>query len=171
MKRKDLIPALVMVVLLAVAGLVWFAPWPGQAAPAVELRTLDGERIDLASLEGRPALVQFWATSCVTCVAEIPHLKALYQDLAADGLVMVGVAMEYDPPKHVARMVEEKSLPYPIALDRDGRVAQAFGDVQLTPTTVLIDPHGRIAWKRIGELDFDRLNRQIRDMLGGQTAG
>lgn len=171
MKRKDLISAAAAAFIAVAAGVVWFAPWAGQAAPDVTMRTLDGERVALSAFEGEPVLIQFWATTCVTCVAEMPHLKALHAKLADKGFTLLAVAMEYDPPKQVARMVEEKALPYEIALDTDGSVARAFGDVRLTPTSVLIDPRGRIVWQRMGELDFDALAREIRGLMSPAGTG
>jgi peroxiredoxin len=166
MKRKDLITAVAAVAIVAGAALVWLNPWGGKPAPDVVMRDLSGDSIRLSDFQGQPVLLQFWATTCVTCVAEMPHLVELHRELAPEGLAMIGVAMSYDPPEQVRRMVQEKQLPYRIALD-DGDVAAAFGDVRLTPTTVLIDPQGRIDWRHMGFIDFQQLEARIRDMLAG----
>lgn len=167
MKRKELISALAVAVVIAGALLAWFGPWGGSSAPNVELTMLDGRTASMASYEGKPVLLQFWATTCVTCVKEIPQLKALHKALGPSGLELIGVAMSYDPPQQVASMAAEKSLPYPIALDRDGSIAKAFGGVRLTPTTVLINAQGKVVWRRLGELDFASVEDQIRGMLKG----
>lgn len=171
MPRKEIITGVLALAIVAAVGYLWFAPPAREPAPAVSFEMLGGERLELASLEGQPVLLQFWATTCVTCVAEMPELTRLHQDLADDGLAMLGVAMPYDPPDQVRTMVTEKGLPYRIALDRSGAVTRAFGDVRLTPTSVLIDPQGRVVWQRVGLLDFEALRREIRDMLAaGDTA-
>jgi len=167
MKRRDLISAAAGLAVIGGAGLAWFGPWGGNRAPDVKLTMLDGRTASMGSFEGKPVLLQFWATTCVTCVKEMPQLKALHRKLAPKGLEMVGVAMSYDPPGQVKNMVREKSLPYPIALDNDGTVAKAFGGVRLTPTTVLINPQGDVVWRRLGELDFAGVADQIRGMLKG----
>jgi len=144
-------------------------PAQGQPAPEVAVTTLSGKRLQLDELQGKPVMLQFWATTCTTCVAEIPHLKDLHGEFTDDGLRLVAVAMPYDPPEQVRRMAQDKALPYTVALDREGAITKAFGDVRLTPTTVLVDAQGRIAWKRQGRLDFNQLKSEIKARL--KTAG
>ncbi|PWG62742.1 TlpA disulfide reductase family protein [Spiribacter halobius] len=171
MPRKEIVTGVLALAIVAAVGYLWFAPPAREPAPAVRMDMLEGGQLELASLQGQPVLLQFWATTCVTCVAEMPELVHLHEDFADQGLAMVGVAMPYDPPEQVRTMVAEKGLPYRIALDRSGEVTQAFGDVRLTPTTVLIDPQGRVVWQRVGLLDFERLREEIRGMLpAGDTA-
>ncbi len=166
MQRKDLITAIAAVAVVVAAALAWIGPWGGNPAPDVALRDLDGNEVNLSEFRGQPVLMQFWATTCVTCVAEMPHLVELYRELEPEGLELIGVAMAYDPPAQVRQMTQEKGLPYRIALDQDGVIAAAFGDVRLTPTSVLIDPEGQVAWRRMGEIDFEQLAERIRGMLG-----
>ncbi len=166
MKSKDFITAVAATAIIAAAAFAWIGPWTGKTAPDVALQDLSGQQLQLADFRGQPVLLQFWATTCVTCVAEMPHLAKLYRELAPEGLALIGVAMAYDPPQQVRRMAREKDLPYPIALD-DGAIASAFGDVRLTPTTVLIDPQGRVVWRRMGEIDFEQLEARLRGMLTG----
>lgn len=162
---------MIAAVLVVTVGLVWLGPWSGEPAPEVNFTTLDGREINLADLRGQPVLVTFWATTCPGCVAEIPHLKNLYSELGPQGMELIAVAMSYDPPEQVAAMVEERDMFYPIVLDKDDRIANAFGDIRLTPTTVLIDPDGRIVWRRLGELDMQQVKRQIVGMLPVERAG
>lgn len=162
---------MIAAVLAVTVGLVWLGPWSGEPAPEVNFTTLDGREINLADLRGQPVLVTFWATTCPGCVAEIPHLKNLYSELGPQGMELIAVAMSYDPPEQVAAMVEERDMFYPIVLDKDDRIANAFGDIRLTPTTVLIDPDGRIVWRRLGELDMQQVKRQIVGMLPVERAG
>lgn len=171
MSRQGLIPATLAIVVTVAALAIWFVPGSGRAAPEVTLETLDGESIALSELEGAPVMLQFWATTCRTCVAEMPHLKQLHKELGSDGFKLVAVAMPYDPPDQVRRMTREKQLPYTVALDRDGTITSTFGDIRLTPTTVLINANGQIVWQRKGKLDFERLETEIRNMMAAKETG
>lgn len=165
MKAKDILLGLFALVLVGALAYVWMSPEGLKRAPEVALRTLDGKEINLAGLRGKPVLVTFWATSCPGCVKEIPHLIELYRDFAPQGLQLVAVAMDYDPPDHVLAMRDARQIPYPIALDIEGVAARAFGNVRLTPTSFLIAPDGRIVRQKIGEMEMADVRAQIRAML------
>lgn len=171
MTLKDGLIAGIGVALLAGAALVWFAPWEGERAPDVRLTTLEGESIQLSDLRGKPTVVTFWATTCVTCVQEIPHFAELYEELGPRGLEIIAIAMEYDPRKQVEAMVESRRMPYTIALDNDGSAARAFGEIRLTPTTVVISPSGEIVQRRLGMPDMERLRERLENMLPADGAG
>lgn len=144
----------------------WLAPDGLNTRPDIGLMTLDGEELQLASLQGRPVLVTFWATTCNSCVSEIPHLIELYDELAPLGLEVIGIAMDYDPPNRVVAMRKVHNIPYRIALDIHADAARAFGNVRLTPTSFLIAPDGRIVYRKTGALNMARLREDIRDLLG-----
>lgn len=167
MRTKELLSAAFAVLVLALAAFLWFSPSGAKVAPPATFTLLDGRTLDLAALRGRPVLVTFWATTCPGCVAEMPHLVELYRDLHGRGLEIVGVAMEYDPPAQVREMVARRNVNYPIALDSDGALARAFGDVRLTPTHFVIDPQGRIVQQKLGELDLAALRVRLEPMLKG----
>lgn len=157
---------LIFIALLGVslAAVIWMPSGLGPA-PQVKFNTLTGESIALSSLEGKPVLITFWATSCVTCIHEIPLLKQLHETLHPDGLTIIGVAMYYDEPDSVRELTERMQLPYTIALDTDGELAKAFGDVRLTPTSYIIAPDGRIALRKIGTFDADALTERLQKLL------
>ncbi len=168
MKRKDLVIAGLAVLLLGMAAAVWFAPGLlHPRAPQVAFHGTDGQVLKLADLRGRPVLVNFWATTCPGCIKEMPQLAQLQQEYGPRGLQVIGVAMPYDRPSDVLLVQKKRKLPYFIALDPEGRVTSAFGGVRLTPTSFLIDPEGRIVFKKIGELDWARLRRELGSMLKG----
>jgi thiol-disulfide isomerase/thioredoxin len=162
-----LLTAIVTVALLA--GGYLYTDYRHARAPDITFSIIDGRHIRLEALRGRPVLVRFWATSCPTCRKEMPLLAALYHDLHGQGLELIAVAMPYDPPNRVLEMSQEKQFPYPVALDVMGKTMTAFGDISLTPTTLLIAPDGRIVRKQIGEMDFDKLRRQIKELLPKQS--
>ena len=152
--------------ILAAVAYVWLSPSGVQPAPKVVMTQLKGgAKIDLASLHGRPVLVTFWATSCPGCVAEMPHLIKLYQELAPKGFEIIGVAMNYDKPNNVLEMQKQKNIPYPIVWDDVGKISRAFGTVTLTPTHFLIDPQGEIVQHKIGEIDIKLLRARVLTML------
>lgn len=120
-------------------------------------------------MRGKVLLVNFWATSCVPCVKEMPRLAELHLRRHREGLETIAVAMRYDPPNHVLRFAERERLPFPVALDPVGEVARLFGDVQLTPTTFVIDRSGRIVRRIVGEPDFAELERLLDRTLAAAS--
>lgn len=168
---RILLPAGFLVLVLVAVAYVWFSPSGAQPAPQVVMTQLNGgQKIDLAALRGRPVLVTFWATSCPGCIAEMPHLIKLYQELAPKGFEMIGVAMSYDKPDNVLEMQKQKNIPYPIVWDGIGKISQAFGTVTLTPTHFLIDPQGEIVQHKIGDIDIKLLRARVLTMLSKKNA-
>ena len=135
------------------------------AAPASTFVLLDGTRQTTADLKGKVTLVNFWATSCVTCVAEMPKVIATYDKYKSQGYDTLAVAMSYDPPSYVVNFVETRKLPFKVAIDNTGAVAQAWGDVKLTPTTYVVNKRGEIVKRYVGEPDFAELHKLIEKLL------
>jgi peroxiredoxin len=136
-----------------------------QAAPQTNFVLLDGSRKATADFEGKVMLVNFWATSCVTCVAEMPELIDTHKKYASQGFDTVAVAMSYDPPSYVVNFTETRQLPFKVAIDNTGAVAKAWGDVQLTPTTFLVNKQGEIVKRYVGRPDFNALHKLIEQLL------
>ncbi|MFT6590384.1 MAG: peroxiredoxin [Rhodoferax sp.] len=135
------------------------------AAPQSTFVLLDGSRTDTSQLKGKVTLVNFWATSCVSCVAEMPQLIETYDKYKSRGFDTIAVAMSYDPPSYVVNFAQTRQLPFSIAIDNTGNVAKAWGDVQLTPTTFIVNKQGHIVKRFVGEPDFDDLHRLIEKLL------
>lgn len=150
-------PLLIVVAVLAVAGALAYAMTEKPAAPAATFTTLEGKSISLDELRGKIVLVNFWATSCPGCIKEMPDMIETYNQYKGRGFEIVAVAMSYDPPNYVANFVKTRQLPFPVALDVNGAHARAFGDVQLTPTSFIIDKNGRILEQKLGDLNFTKL--------------
>jgi thiol-disulfide isomerase/thioredoxin len=121
--------------------------------------------LELAQLRGRPVLVVFLATTCASCIEEMPHLVELYRELNPKGLEIIGVAMGYDLPEQVQNLVKQQKIPFPIMLDIQENIALKFNNIQLTPTSVLISPDGRIISYLVGPLDMSKLRDRIQAML------
>ena len=136
-----------------------------QAAPESTFVLLDGSRQTTADLKGKVTLVNFWATSCVTCVAEMPKVISTYNKYKSQGYDTLAVAMSYDPPSYVVNYTETRQLPFKVAIDNTGVVAKAWGDVQLTPTTYLVNKRGEIVKQYVGEPDFVALHKLIEKLL------
>lgn len=135
------------------------------AAPASTFVLLDGSKKNTEDLKGKVTLVNFWATSCVTCVAEMPKVIATYEKYKSQGYDTLAVAMSYDPPSYVVNFAETRKLPFGVAIDNTGAVARAWGDVQLTPTTFIVDKRGKIVKRYVGEPDFTELHKLIEKLL------
>jgi peroxiredoxin len=135
------------------------------AAPQSTFVLLDGSSKTTADLKGRVTLVNFWATSCTTCVAEMPKIIATYDKYQSKGYDTLAVAMSYDPPSYVVNYAQTRKLPFKVAIDNTGAVARAWGDVQLTPTTFLVNKRGEIVKRYVGEPDFGQLHQLIEKLL------
>ena len=151
---------------LALAALAGLSGCTGaQAAPDSTFVLLDGSKKTTADLKGKVTLVNFWATSCVTCVAEMPKVISTYNKYQSQGYDTLAVAMSYDPPSYVVNYTETRKLPFKVAIDNTGAVAKAWGDVQLTPTTYLVNKRGEIVKQYVGEPDFAALHQLIEKLL------
>lgn len=162
---KPLHVAVAASLVAALAAGAWVAVGTPPAAPAVAYTLLDGKRSNTEQWRGKVVLVNFWATSCTTCVKEMPQIVATYDKYRERGYDTLAVAMSYDPPAFVASFVETRKLPFPVAIDNTGAVAKSFGDVKLTPTSVLINKRGEIVKRYVGEPDFAALHRLIEQLL------
>jgi peroxiredoxin len=160
-------PAAIGAVVLALAGAGYASLNSSVAAPEVTFIGIDGQKITSQSLRGKVVMVNFWATSCTTCVKEMPQMVETYNKFKGQGLEFVAVAMKYDPPNYVLNFAETRKLPFKVAMDSGGDIAKAFGDVALTPTTFVIDKQGKIIKRYVGEPKFDALHQLLQKALAG----
>jgi peroxiredoxin len=159
------IKAAAAVVIAAIAVIGYFSFFAQQTAPEVTFTDLQGRTFDSQSLRGKVVMVNFWATSCTTCVKEMPHMVETYNKYKSQGLEFIAVAMSYDPPNYVLNYAQTRNLPFKVVLDREGELAKSFGNVQMTPTTFVIDKEGRILKRYLGEPDWDGLNKLLEKSL------
>lgn len=136
-----------------------------KSAPESSFVLLDGTTLTSRQLQGKVTLVNFWATSCTTCVAEMPELMSTHNKYKTRGYETVAVAMSYDPPSYVVNFAQTRQLPFKVAIDNTGSVARAWGDVQLTPTTFLVNKQGEIVKRFVGTPNFDELHQLIEKLL------
>ena len=158
-------------VLTRIGWLLCWAVWSllsacsSQTAPESNFVLLDGSQSSTTQLRGKVTLVNFWATSCTTCVAEMPQLISTFDKYHAQGFETVAVAMSYDPPSYVVNFAQTRKLPFKVAIDNTGLIAQAWGEVKLTPTTYLLDKQGAIVKRYVGAPDFNELHQLIEKLL------
>jgi peroxiredoxin len=138
-------------------------------APQAKMVLLDGSSFSPEQMKGKVTLVNFWATSCTTCVAEMPQLMETYKKFSAQGFDTVAVAMSYDPPALVVNFAQSRQLPFKVVIDNTGAVAKAWGDVQLTPTTYLVNKKGEIVKRYVGAPDFAAMQALIAQLLAEQA--
>ncbi len=122
---------------------------------------INGRQLTMKQLHGRPVLVTFWATTCASCIKEIPELVRLYEKYSSRGLEIIAVAMPYDRPDHVLEFTQKHKLPYRVALDVDARIVRAFGNVRVTPNNFLVASDGRIIRQHIGILDINNTEQWL----------
>ena len=166
--KKIVLTGLSLILIISAAVAYTFLsrqPFMLSEVPDISLSIIDGRKINLKSAHEGPLLVTFLATTCPSCLKEMPHLIELYHELNKDGLEIVGIAMPYDPPNLVVALSKQKNIPYPIALDIDGSATRAFGDVSLTPTSFLIDQNGYIIQQETGTIDIGKLRDKIKKLL------
>lgn len=150
---------------LAAPGLALYLMTNPAQAPASSFVLLDGNIKTNTDLGGKVTLVNFWATSCVTCVAEMPMIVATHQQYQARGYRTMAVAVDYDPPSYVVNFAQTRRLPFDVAIDNTGKLARDWGDVRLTPTSFLVNKRGEIVKRFVGEPDFAALHRLIEQLL------
>lgn len=156
---------LLAAVVAALGAALYYSLFSRTPAPDVRFSEITGRQTAMQDLRGKVVLVNFWATSCVTCIEEMPEMVRTYNKYQERGLDFIAVAMNYDPPNYVLNYAQTRQLPFRVALDTKGEVAKAFGDVRLTPTTFLIDKQGNIVKRYVGEPDFAELHRLVEEKL------
>jgi peroxiredoxin len=164
-RQRTWIKAAGAAILIAVAGAGYVSMSSQDTAPPVTFTSLSGEKVSMEQLRGKVVMVNFWATSCTTCVHEMPQMVDTYNKYKDKGLDFVAVAMSYDPPNYVINFTETRKLPFKVSLDPQGDIAKSFGDVKLTPTTYVIDKNGRILKRYVGEPKFTELHALLDKAL------
>jgi len=147
------------------------APRVPERLPEFRLPGVDGVVHGLADWKGKPLLVNFWATWCEPCRREIPLLKKLRREHAADGLEIVGIAIDY--PDEVRKYTATRGIDYPVLIGESGGLAaaNAFGVDTVLPFSVFADRSGSVVTLRVGELHRDEAELildRIRDVDAGR---
>ena len=135
-----------------------------EQAPAVSYTLLDGRKSELAALRGHVVLVNFWATDCAPCIEEMPAMVANWRQFSPQGFETLAIAMSYAPPALVANFAQARALPFGVVIDNTGEIARKLGNVQFTPTSLLINKRGEIVKRWIGKTDFAAIAPLIAEL-------
>ena len=133
-------------------------------APAWKLKDLQGKDVSSADFKGKIVVVDFWATWCPPCRAEIPGYIELQKKYADKGVVIVGISVDEDGVKAVAPFAKAAGMNYKVLLFNDDVVA-AFGGIEGIPTTFLIDREGNIRDKKVGMVEEADYEKRILELL------
>jgi thiol-disulfide isomerase/thioredoxin len=153
-------------------GEEWTAVTDRPLAPDFTLKDMDGKSVQLVDSRGRVVIVDFWATWCPPCQAEIPHFIELYDDYANQGLEILGISLDRSGEQVVRPFVQEFAINYSVLVEGEQspvQVAQEFGGVVGIPTTFLIDRQGRIYKKFVGYVEKSILEREVRVLLAEEA--
>ncbi len=181
MKRKVIIFALMVVV---VAGLLLMGKFRGKftagartgpvaadkgsAAPDFVLSDLQGHTVKLSDLRGKAVVLNFWATWCPPCKAEIPWFIELQKRYGAQGLQVVGVSMDDGDQKDVEKFAAENSINYPVLFGKDS-VADQYGGISYLPTTFYIDRNGVVLNRVFGQAGRDEIEQDVKRAIDSKA--
>ena len=164
-RRRLWLSLLALALAGALAVLAYFSVSNAQPAPELSFKTITGEVIPAEALRGKVFMVNFWATSCTTCIHEMPQMVETYKKYSPQGLEFIAVAMSYDAPNYVLNFTQTRQLPFKVVLDLSGEIAHAYGDVKLTPTTYVVGRDGKVIKRYVGEPEFNALHDLLEKAL------
>ncbi|MGX0137702.1 TlpA disulfide reductase family protein [Cupriavidus metallidurans] len=149
--------AVAALAVLAAVAAGTYAVFPKPTDSTAAFTAIDGRRVALSDLHGKIVLVNFWATTCGICLAEMPELIAIYRQYQPRGLEVIAVAMPYDDLQQVRQYAAKQAVPFPVVFDQGGALARDYERVQATPVTFVIDPSGQRISKTVGVINFAKL--------------
>ena len=132
-------------------------------APGISLTDIQGKRLDLADYKGKVVLLDFWATWCGPCRAEIPGFVVLQEKYASQGFSVIGISMD-DEPGPVVDFYKEFRMNYPVAVGNQ-RIGELYGGILGLPTTFLIGRDGRIYAKHTGGINPAIIEEEVQQLL------
>ena len=177
MAKKISLSAIVLLCVLILSGCGSVTPKAEPPTPSVpegitigkraldfKLQTLAGDSILLSGLRGKPVLVNFWATWCVPCKTEMPYLQQINDSYSSKGLVVLTVDWK-EKPETIQKFMTSNNLSMTVAMDIDGKVAQAYA-VGAIPTTFLIDKDGIIRQKITGAFaNKEAIEKELKKIM------
>jgi thiol-disulfide isomerase/thioredoxin len=144
--------ALLLALAVPLAGAQELRPWRGGAAPPLALQDLEGRTHRLEDYRGKVVLINFWATWCDPCRAEMPALNKLRASFAGQPFAVLAVNLA-ESESRIRRFMEQVPLDFPVLLDRDSGAAKAW-KARVLPVSFIVDAEGRIRYSALGEIDW-----------------
>jgi cytochrome c biogenesis protein CcmG/thiol:disulfide interchange protein DsbE len=141
----------------------------GRPAPEFELKDLAGKNVRLSDYHGKVVLLNFWATWCPPCKEEMPWFVDLQQRYGAQGLQVIGVAMDDSDQKKIESFAKQLGVNYPVLLGKES-TAHAYGDVQFLPDTFYIGRDGKIVSHVQGLINRKEIEEQVKKALTPSAA-
>jgi len=171
MKRLLISIVLAAIVMAGTAAHAGLMLAPGDKAPRLVARSLEGDMVTVRWTDQRVTLVNLWATWCIPCRDEMPELEKLQQEWQEQGLRVIGLAVDGKNVDGVRAMVEHLGVTYAILLS-DTRLTSTWGGAGALPTSYLVDSQGRILLRvaGAGPEDWARLVERVHAELGGEAA-
>jgi cytochrome c biogenesis protein CcmG/thiol:disulfide interchange protein DsbE len=155
---KGLVMAVCVLALAASAGAA------GKAAPDFTLPdVLQGKNYSLSQIKGKVVMINFFTFFCMPCREEMPDLNKLYNEYKGRGYQTLGIALSSDPTQ-IRFLVKQIGLDYPVLIGND-KVGKDYGNVEIVPTTFIIDRQGNIAHKILGTRKKAELAKMIEALL------
>jgi DsbE subfamily thiol:disulfide oxidoreductase len=134
------------------------------SAPEWSLKDVHGKTVRSTDFKGKVVILDFWATWCGPCRAEIPNFIALQKQYAKQGLVVVGLSVDEESADVVKPFAQKLGVNYPVVL-ADEKTREVFGGIEAVPTTFIVDRKGRIVKKHMGFADKDEFENEIKPLL------